>query len=484
LVPVDAPDPLQDEQAFYRSAVPIGRIDSLARNMATKHVFVALEACQAGSLFGSSLGEVVKSNPQGYLFSRKLQEPSRQFLTAGDAHQDVPATNLFTGVLEEGFDKADLNGDGYVTGSELMQYVTLNLPQRLPTNSLTPEQGATGDGDMIIGPVRGKAPKSVPLGPEEAGEHRVQLNSMVSGTITKILVGRGADVVTGQPLFQLESREAQSKLRLAKAKSDEANANLVSAQKGQSQIQQDVSKGIKARDAADESAAKIRLLVSLADAASTAAQEAQYALDATTRTAPMCGRVVDLVKARGDTVESGATVLTMDTAPCVPKVGTTSAASFPLAPAVAASLPPAARKPRSPHDPSIPDTTLFSSFPAAGLKDRVKARCLAAQSIEENYNADVARLTADGPGPDFTAAKAKMDSLRTSEQNLFQANYLPELRDLHYELLNRLDLNLPDFPRDISRNALDAYSFGFLRGQRPIGEFCDYLTALAARLPR
>src|SRR5207253_44409 len=46
--------------------------------------------------------------------------PVRQFITAGTAEQEVPDRSIFREQLVEALrGEADLNGDGYVTGSEL-----------------------------------------------------------------------------------------------------------------------------------------------------------------------------------------------------------------------------------------------------------------------------------------------------------------------------------------------------------------------------
>jgi hypothetical protein len=72
------------------------------------------------------------------LDAKLMSQPTRQFLTAGDAGEEVPAKSVFTPVFVRGIQgQGDLNGDGLVTGSELgsfvrdkvMSYATAQTPQ-------------------------------------------------------------------------------------------------------------------------------------------------------------------------------------------------------------------------------------------------------------------------------------------------------------------------------------------------------------------
>lgn len=160
LVPVDAPNPVQDEAMFERFAIPITQIVAYAQQATFRHAFFAFEACKAGAVVTSlaSLDGPAAPRPKGYLLSRELLRISRQFLTAGNDVQVVPANNSFTAVLAGALsDKlADVNGDGYVTGDELMLYVKTRLPNFATSYPLTPETGKfpmVGGGDMVFGPL-------------------------------------------------------------------------------------------------------------------------------------------------------------------------------------------------------------------------------------------------------------------------------------------------------------------------------------------
>jgi hypothetical protein len=153
IVPIDAPNPSTQEQQFYQKALPITQIVEFAKESKVKHAFFAFEACRAGSVIASLAGPP-RPYPKGYLLNPKIQEPIDQFLTAGSAEQDIAATNSFTPLLIEALDQGDINKDGYVTGSEVIMWVTQYLPQT--TKFQNPENGhypLSSGGDFVFGPV-------------------------------------------------------------------------------------------------------------------------------------------------------------------------------------------------------------------------------------------------------------------------------------------------------------------------------------------
>jgi hypothetical protein len=79
----------------------------------SKHFIMLFDSCFSGSLFN-----VVRAAPVD--ISEKSALPVRQFITAGGAGEQVPDQSIFKVVFLQGITgDADLNGDGYVTGSEL-----------------------------------------------------------------------------------------------------------------------------------------------------------------------------------------------------------------------------------------------------------------------------------------------------------------------------------------------------------------------------
>jgi hypothetical protein len=176
LVPIDAPDPSKDELAFEHAAFPITQLIAYANQATLKHAFFALEACRAGSIFVQSLG-VDPVNRKGYFLTEDILHPVRQFLTAGNNVQLVPADNSFTAVLASALSDPGASGgkDGYITGIDVINYVSRRMPQWRESYPLTPEHDAYphgGSGDFIFGAA--DPGHVIPVAP--AGE-------VVSGTI-------------------------------------------------------------------------------------------------------------------------------------------------------------------------------------------------------------------------------------------------------------------------------------------------------------
>ena len=51
LVPVDAPDPIVDEQGFLKAALSMEQINSWATQMEAKHVLFVFDSCFSGTIF-------------------------------------------------------------------------------------------------------------------------------------------------------------------------------------------------------------------------------------------------------------------------------------------------------------------------------------------------------------------------------------------------------------------------------------------------
>ncbi len=118
IVPVDAgPENLATE------AIPMTEIQNLAEAIPAKHVFFVMDSCYSG------LGLTRGAGSQNFL-KENARRIGRQMLTAGGADQMVAdggpnGHSIFTWTLLQGLDgKADLNGDGFITATELAAYLS------------------------------------------------------------------------------------------------------------------------------------------------------------------------------------------------------------------------------------------------------------------------------------------------------------------------------------------------------------------------
>jgi peptidoglycan/xylan/chitin deacetylase (PgdA/CDA1 family) len=119
LVPVDA-----DPQSLASEGIAMSDLQNIAEDLVAKHVFFAMDACYSG--LGLTRGA---SSPGDRFHKQNSKRVGRQMLTAGGADQMVAdggpgGHSVFTWTLLQGLNgKADLNGDGLITATELAAYV-------------------------------------------------------------------------------------------------------------------------------------------------------------------------------------------------------------------------------------------------------------------------------------------------------------------------------------------------------------------------
>jgi hypothetical protein len=205
LVPIDAPDPTLDEQGFLRTAIPMNDVLAWARTIEAKHVLFVFDSCFSGTVFES------KSRPNPEYINTIMNKPVRQFITAGDAGQEVPAKSIFTPLFIRAIEgEADLIKDGYVTGSELGIYLTQNLSKY--TKSQSPQYGKIRDVDLDRGDI---VFRSLERNARES-QRQTTLISMATGvdyTQLRDLLAAGkwkeADQETTRTMLQAAGREKE-----------------------------------------------------------------------------------------------------------------------------------------------------------------------------------------------------------------------------------------------------------------------------------
>lgn len=117
IVPKDSPLPERDKTGFMQKAVDMQTIDVYARRIQAKHALFLFDCCFSGAIF-----DMVRAVPAA--ISNKTANPVRQFITAGGADESVPDRSIFKEQLIEGLKgEADLNDDGYITGTELGEFL-------------------------------------------------------------------------------------------------------------------------------------------------------------------------------------------------------------------------------------------------------------------------------------------------------------------------------------------------------------------------
>ena len=122
IVPVDA-----DQSNYLSTAISMTQIREASDLIPAKHVYFVMDSCYSG--LALSRGSGAFSKDRSYL-DEVTRRAARQILTAGGADQQVAddgpnGHSVFTWALLEGLDgKADLDGNGVITASELGAYIS------------------------------------------------------------------------------------------------------------------------------------------------------------------------------------------------------------------------------------------------------------------------------------------------------------------------------------------------------------------------
>jgi len=143
IVPVDS-----DPNQFATDAIPMTEIQNIAESLSAKHVLFVMDSCFSG------LG-LTRGGSNAFL-RENAKRIGRQMLTAGGTDQLVAdggpnGHSVFTWTLLQGLaGKADLNGDGFITATELAAYVA---PAVSNVSSQTPAFGSlpgSEGGDFVF----------------------------------------------------------------------------------------------------------------------------------------------------------------------------------------------------------------------------------------------------------------------------------------------------------------------------------------------
>jgi class 3 adenylate cyclase len=149
LVTRDTPLPTVDPEGFRRHALSMERFASLAREMQVRHALFVFDTCFSGTI-ALALARSHPTSPPGPTppeITAHMMEPVRQFISAGTADQKVPDVSIFRRLFVEALEgaaEADRNSDGYVTGSELGQFLQEKVTMA-SQGAQTPQYGKMSD---------------------------------------------------------------------------------------------------------------------------------------------------------------------------------------------------------------------------------------------------------------------------------------------------------------------------------------------------
>ncbi len=169
LVPADAPSAI-DEAEFKVTALHMRDFGGLMRLAKAKHVLSVFDSCFSGTIFQARAGGSPKA------ITRKTTRDVRQFITSGDAGQEVRDDGSFRDYFLRaisGDEDADFNDDGYVTGEELGLFLNQSVSE-LTSAAQTPKTGKLHDarlnqGDFVFALQGGSDDWNGDDSPEETG---------------------------------------------------------------------------------------------------------------------------------------------------------------------------------------------------------------------------------------------------------------------------------------------------------------------------
>ena len=117
IVPCDAPSPYENLSGFKERSMSMRRIEEYALNIDAKHAMFIFDACFSGTVFSIS-----RAIPQNITLI--VGKPVRQLISSGSADEEVPDYSIFRRQFCKAIlGKGDKNKDGYVTGSELGEFL-------------------------------------------------------------------------------------------------------------------------------------------------------------------------------------------------------------------------------------------------------------------------------------------------------------------------------------------------------------------------
>ncbi len=147
LVPGDAPLHTRNPAEFKLSALALRDFGTYMRQAVSKHVYAVFDSCFAGTVFTSQ-----RTAPSSSIRMAATQKV-RQFLTSGDAYQEVSDDGMFRELFIRaitGKERSDANGDGFVTATELGMFLGDRLTN-LTQSMQTPRYGKLRDKDYDRG---------------------------------------------------------------------------------------------------------------------------------------------------------------------------------------------------------------------------------------------------------------------------------------------------------------------------------------------
>ena len=148
LVPIDA-----DEERITSTGISMNQIWTWSNLIPAKHILFVMDCCYSG-LAARRAGGLSPFHPD--YFAKIISERARQIITAGEADQQAvedSGQGLFTRLFIQALrGDADILGRGYVTGTDLGQYLTLRVHEASQGHQTPIFRYLEGNGDFVFTP--------------------------------------------------------------------------------------------------------------------------------------------------------------------------------------------------------------------------------------------------------------------------------------------------------------------------------------------
>ncbi|HEY1493237.1 MAG TPA: polysaccharide deacetylase family protein [Candidatus Solibacter sp.] len=221
IVPVDA-----DRENYLSTAISMTQLRDASDLIPAKHIYFVMDSCYSGLALSRGAGAF--SRDHTYL-EEVTRRTSRQILTAGGADQQVAddgpnGHSVFTWALLQGLDgKADLDGNGVITASELGAYIS---PIVASFSKQTPSVGnmVGSEGGEFLFELQPEALTSATAKPDSKA---VKLNEELV-TLEKEVSAKQAELLRLQESVQAETVRL-SQLRGSDARPAAANRGVSKA---------------------------------------------------------------------------------------------------------------------------------------------------------------------------------------------------------------------------------------------------------------
>ncbi len=198
IVPVDA-----DPANYYSTAISMTALREASDLIPAKHIYFVMDSCYSGLALSRGSGGFARDRTYLEEVTRRV---ARQILTAGGADQQVAddgpdGHSVFTWALLQGLQgRADLDGNGVITASELGAYVSPIVAQFAKQTPVVGNLVGSEGGEFLFE----LQPEPITSTTEQLNGHGLELNQRLA-SLEKQIAARQDELLRLQQSIQAET---------------------------------------------------------------------------------------------------------------------------------------------------------------------------------------------------------------------------------------------------------------------------------------